>query len=766
VTVAVSIQIRGIVQGVGFRPFVFSLAQKIGLTGRVYNDGHGVVIHGEGPAEKVKEFIAALQEEKPPLARIDNLQVHYVEPHGYGDFMIIESRGEVGKTALIPPDTATCSQCLEELFNPGDPRYGYPFINCTNCGPRFTIIKDIPYDRKYTTMEGFKMCGHCNKEYHDPVNRRFHAQPNACPLCGPRLQLWDRQGGIITAAKDGKTDYEIIAEARQLLTRGFILAIKGLGGYHLACNANNEEAVAALRRLKIREDKPFAVMIREVNQVRDYCLVSPKEEELLTGRKRPIVLLRKKPGGREVASGVAPGNDFLGVMLPYTPLHHLLLEEGLILVMTSGNVSSEPIVFRDEELVDRLGGIADYFLVHNREIFRRVDDSVTRVFRGREYIIRRSRGYVPDPILVKWDLGKVLACGGEQKNVFALTRRDQVFLSHHIGDLENLETLQSFEEGVEHFQRLFNTRAELLVHDLHPEYLSTKWAMAQDIPKIGIQHHHAHIASVIAEYGLDEPVIGVAFDGTGYGLDGNLWGGEFFIGNYHNLTRVAHLKYLPLPGGAAAIREPWRMGCMYMEASLGKGFQDLSLPILREFKWENWVLLSRAVEKGINAPLTSSMGRLFDGVAAILGVRSRVNYEGQGAVELEQLAYRARGDNFHNELLFDIIEDKGQWEIDQRPVIRWLIEKMEEKAERDILAREFHRQVALLILETVVRCHKVYGLKKVVLSGGVFQNMLLLDESIKLLAKSGFEVFIHRLVPANDGGIALGQALLAKAAVL
>ncbi|MDA8234787.1 MAG: carbamoyltransferase HypF [Clostridia bacterium] len=752
------IRITGIVQGVGFRPFVFSLAEKMGLAGEVYNDGQGVVIHAEGA--RVEEFVAALPMEAPELARIDALEVQAVEPMGYEAFTIAESRGEQGRFALISPDVATCPRCLEELFDSQDPRYGYPFINCTNCGPRFTIIKDIPYDRKFTTMAGFAMCKLCGDEYHDPANRRFHAQPIACWVCGPQVQLWDNRGNIFPGEQG---DANPVEEAQRLLARGLILAIKGLGGYHLACDALNEDAVAALRERKIREDKPFAVMMKDISQVRDFCLVGVEEEELLLSNKRPIVLLQKKQEGRQLASQVAPGNDFLGVMLPYTPLHHLLLRDGGALVVTSGNISSEPIVYVDEEVVERLGGIADYFLVHNREIFRRVDDSVTRALQGGEYLLRRSRGYVPDPIRVKWDLGKVLACGGEQKNVFALTRGNQVFMSHHIGDLENLETLQSFEEGIQHFQRLFNTRAEAIVYDLHPEYLSTKWALEQELPKVGVQHHQAHIAGVMAEYGLEEPVIGVAFDGTGYGLDGNLWGGEFFLGDYRGLERVAHLKYLPLPGGGAAIKEPWRMGCMYLEAALGRDFRLLDLPFLQKVNLRNWDLLRQAVDKGINAPLTSSMGRLFDGVAAILGLRAKVNYEGQGAVELEQLAVRAAGKDFQKELLFDIIEDKGLWVIDYQRLICRLAEGLQAGVDRAALALEFHRQVALLIKEVAGRCRQVSGVNKVALSGGVFQNLLLLEAALELLKAEGFEVFIHRQVPTNDGGIALGQALLAKA---
>ncbi|TLN16697.1 carbamoyltransferase HypF, partial [bacterium] len=526
-----------------------------------------------------------------------------------------------------------------------DRRFRYPFINCTNCGPRFTIINGVPYDRPKTTMRDFVMCPDCSAEYLAPADRRFHSQPNACPVCGPQLMIRDRKGHNIDAD-------DPIQAARAALAAGKILAVKGLGGYHLACDALNEAAVRSLRARKIREEKPFAVVVKDMAAVRRYCLADEKEEELLTGSCRPIVLLQKRPDC-PAAPSVAPGNNFLGVMLPYTPIHFLLFEDGppsgngnlsdaglTALIMTSGNISDEPIAYRDEDALTRLGGIADLFLTHNREIRHRCDDSVTRAFRGREYILRRARGYAPAPLLLAREMGQLLACGGEQKNTFCLTKDRYAFVSHHIGDMENMETLASFEEGIEFYKKLFDIKPEVIVHDLHPEYLSTKYALEQEgIPLVGVQHHHAHVAACMAENGLDDKVIGISFDGTGYGTDGHIWGGEFLVSDYLDFRRAGRLAYVPMPGGAKAVREPWRMAVGYLNRTFGPDWREIC-------QWPAGIedstvsFIQAMVEKGINTPLTSSMGRLFDTVSALLGLRLAAGYEGQGAVELEQVALR------------------------------------------------------------------------------------------------------------------------------
>ncbi|WP_326945675.1 carbamoyltransferase HypF [Amycolatopsis sp. NBC_01307] len=710
----VAVRVFGVVQGVGFRPFVHQLASRLELSGFVGNDVCGVFAEVEG--EAVEAFLAALKVEAPPLAVVDEVQVREIATKGDVGFVIVESPGGGVADTLISADSATCEDCLREVGDPADRRYRYPFINCTNCGPRFTIVTGVPYDRPFTTMAGFEMCAECKREYEDPGDRRFHAQPVCCPVCGPILRF-EPGGG------------DAIQKAAAALAQGAVLAVKGLGGYHLAVGARHEEAARKLRARKHREDKPFAVMVADLGQARELAEVSEAAETALTGRQRPIVLL---PKWGELAQAVAPGNRRIGVMLPYTPLHHLLLQETGPIVLTSANVSDEPIVYRDEEL-KRLDSIADAVLTHDRPIHIRTDDSVVRIVRNREQLQRRSRGYAPEPVTLKRPAKQhLLGCGAELKNTFCLAKGRHAFLSHHIGDLENYETLKSFTEGITHFERLFAVDPVLVAHDLHPEYLSTKYALEQDVELLGVQHHHAHIASCLADNGEDGPVLGVAFDGTGYGPDGTIWGGEFLLADLTTYQRLTHLQQVAMPGGAQAIRQPWRMAASYVD-TLGRPAREDVVKLIRS---------------GLNSPLTSSAGRLFDAAAALLGVRDTVNYEGQAAIELEQLAdpaetsaYRARIDDVvHGEdLIAALLDDPGT---------------------KAVRAARFHNGVADVIARTCDRFRE--HSTTVALSGGVFQNVLLLDRTVEQLEQLGFRVLTHRQVPANDGGISLGQVAVAS----
>ncbi|MEU8630647.1 carbamoyltransferase HypF [Amycolatopsis sp. NPDC048633] len=712
----VAVRVAGVVQGVGFRPFVHALALRLGLAGFVGNDVHGVFVEAEGTPQQIEAFSAALRDQAPPLAVVDHIEIRETPATGDTGFVIVASPAGGTADTLISADPATCDDCLRELRDPADRRFRYPFVNCTNCGPRFTIVQGVPYDRPLTTMAAFAMCAECKQEYEDPADRRFHAQPVCCPACGPTLRFEPGGGDPIHAA----------AEA---IKRGTIVAVKGLGGYHLAVGARHEEAAKNLRTRKHREDKPFAVMVADLQQARELAEVGEAAEEALTSRRRPIVLLAKTG---HLAAAVAPGNRRIGLMLPYTPLHHLLLEHTGPIVLTSANVSDEPIVYRDEDL-GRLKDIADAFLVHDRPIHVRTDDSVVRIVGKKPQLQRRSRGYAPEPLSIKKTTTHLLGCGAELKNTFCLAKGRHAFVSHHIGDLENYETLKSFTEGIAHFERLFAVDPVLVAHDLHPEYLSTKYALdREDVELLGVQHHHAHIAACLADNGEDGPVLGVAFDGTGFGPDGTIWGGEFLLADLTSYQRLSHLRPVAMPGGVMAIRQPWRMAASYVD--------ELGRPAR-----EDVVKLKRS---GINSPLTSSAGRLFDAAAALLGVRDTITYEGQAAIELEQLAdlteksaYRARVDDVvHGEdLIAALLDDPGS------------------TAKR---AARFHNGVADAIARTCdrFRDHST----TVALSGGVFQNVLLLDRTIEQLAQKGFRVLTHRNVPANDGGISFGQVAVAS----
>ena len=745
-----AIRVEGIVQGVGFRPFVYTLATGLGLAGHVGNDTDGVFVEVEGAPAAVSEFLVLLERDAPPLARIERITTAPLPPSGSASFAIAASGSAGPRRTLVSADTATCADCLRELADPADRRYGYPFINCTNCGPRFTIVRDVPYDRPLTTMAGFAMCERCAAEYHDPADRRFHAQPTCCPACGPRLALLDQAGNALPG--------EPLAGAADLLAHGRVLAIKGLGGYHLAVDAGCETAAAALRARKHREDKPFAVLAADLAAARLLAEVDGAAADLLTSASRPIVLLPRRPGAA-VAEATAPGNRQLGIMLPYTPLHHLLIGAlGRPMVLTSGNVSDEPIAYDDADALARLGGIADAFLTHDRAIHIRTDDSVARVFRARPMLIRRSRGYVPEPVTVDHEFPRpVLACGAELKNTFCLAKERHAFVSHHIGDLENAETLRSFTEGIEHFRRLFDLDPQVVAHDLHPEYLSTKYALDLDgVELCGVQHHHAHIASCLADNRADGPVIGVAFDGTGYGPDGTIWGGEFLVADLATFERGGHLAPVPMPGGAAAIRQPWRMAAAYLDAAFSGAPPD-GLGVVRrnDARWAAVVALAR---RDINSPVTSSAGRLFDAVAALLDVRDVINYEGQAAVELEQLADPGEGGSYQAR-----VGDQTPFGISGCDLVRAVAEDVAAGIPREIVAARFHNGVAALIEDGCLLLRERHGLATVALSGGVFQNLLLLHGTVARLEARGFRVLVHSRVPCNDGGISLGQAVVAGA---
>jgi hydrogenase maturation protein HypF len=759
------ISVRGIVQGVGFRPFIYALARRHGLAGLVRNDVEGVHIEAEGPPEDLELFLQDIEEKAPPLAVVEALTWRPLAVLKERDFRIEESREGVRRRALISPDVATCPECLVELFDPADRRYRYPFTNCTNCGPRFTITRSVPYDRAMTTMAHFEMCPECKREYDDPSDRRFHAQPNACPVCGPLMKLLDRFGHEL----HGKPDDPILRAARMLRGQA-VVAIKGLGGYHLACDPFDERAVRTLRGRKVRQDKPFALMARDLEQVRELCRVGPEEEKLLTSPARPIVLLERKESCG-VAEEVAPRQKTLGVMLAYTPLHHLLLHDaGIPLVMTSGNNSDEPIAYRDEEAFEQLAEIADYFLIHDRPIHMRCDDSVVRVVDKETYQIRRSRGYAPAPLRVAESFGRhTLACGGELKNTFCVAKERHVFLSHHIGDLENYETLRSFQEGVEHYCRLFDVQPELVAYDLHPEYLSTKYARELEeagLPAVGVQHHHAHIASCLAdnERPASERVIGVALDGTGYGTDGAVWGGEFLEGSIETgFVRRGHLEYAPMPGGGAAIREPWRMAIAQLISLYGEE-EVLRLPLgaVRRSGERNVRLISRLVELGLNTPPTSSAGRLFDAVAALVGVPGsrRTTYEGQAAVELE-LAANGPVDRGYP---FELRPNEEGWVVETRGMVAGVVDDLLAGREVGEISSRFHRTVAELVVAGCEEIRETGGVSAVALSGGTFQNLLLMEQVVELLRGKGLTVYRHRRVPTNDGGLSLGQAMLADMA--
>ncbi len=749
---ATRLEINGIVQGVGFRPFIYQLAKRHGLTGEVANTAGGVSLVLEGPPERIGQFIDDLPRTKPPLAHIVEVTRTPEAVKGFSAFSIVKSRGDAARATLISPDVMVCADCLSEMRDPADRRFRYPFINCTNCGPRYTIIDDIPYDRPKTSMRHFRMCARCQAEYDDPENRRFHAQPNACPVCGPQVTLCDAGGRALDVA-------DPIAETTDRLRRGRIVAIKGLGGFHLAVDAVNAAAVARLRRRKHREEKPFALMCADMQRVRAIARVDAAEESLLQSIQRPIVLLQKR---REtpIADAVAPGNRHFGVMLPYTPLHHLLMEAGFAaLVMTSANLSEEPIAIGNAEAFRRLSAIADDFLVHDREIYLRSDDSIVRRSAGATRAIRRSRGYVPVPIFLRRPVASVLACGAELKNTVCLTRGRQAFVSQHIGDLENRATDDFFRLTVDHLKRILDITPEVVACDLHPDYLSTRYARElAGIPVVAVQHHHAHIAACMAENQADGPVIGLALDGTGLGSDGTVWGGEVLVVDDARFTRAAHLQPVPMPGSAAAIREPWRMALAHLQAAFGEAIDVKDLPVA-DFTDEGRVqVVLQMARQGLNSPLTSSLGRLFDGVAAIVGLRGRVAFEGQAAMQLEMIADDREDGRYA--FSWEPAADGGL-AIAVAPMIRDIVRDIRARQTPATVSARFHNTLIVMFDALCRHLRTETGIDRVALSGGVFQNDRLLSGLVDALTHSGFVPLTHRRVPANDGGIALGQAVVA-----
>ncbi len=753
------IQVSGIVQGVGFRPYVYRLAMDRNLGGNIGNTPAGVTIEIQGRPDLVEDFISRLPEEAPALAQITQVNVREMPCEPERRFEILSSSTGEPASALVSPDVAVCEDCLRELFDPRDRRHLYPFINCTNCGPRFTIVRDIPYDRPRTSMSAFAMCGKCRAEYEDPRNRRFHAQPNACWQCGPQLELWDAQGRPVEAL-DPLDPINMIEAAVKRLQSGEILAVKGLGGFHLAVDAGNEAAVKRLRLRKRRMEKPFAIMVRDLESAGRFCEIDAEARRLLSGRQRPIVLLQKRKDAA-IAETVAPNQRDLGLFLPYTPLHHLLFPAGefAALVMTSGNLSEEPIAIDNREAVDRLGGIADFFLVHDRDILLRCDDSVVRSSGGRVRQIRRSRGYVPAPVRWREELPRILAVGGELKNTICLTRHNLAFLSQHIGDLENMESIEFFGEAVAYLSRILEIEPEIVAHDLHPDYFSTKWALSRKgVRLVGVQHHHAHIASCMAENGVEGRVIGLALDGTGYGTDGQVWGGEALLAGYESFERAAHFAYAMLPGGAAAIREPWRMALSYLAQTFGGDCLALDIPFVQKLERGKAETILRMMAQRVNSPLTSSCGRLFDAVAALIGIRQEATYEAQAAIELE-MAARSSSETAGYPLA--ICRQDEHWVIDASPLFGAIVEDLRRKVCAEIISRRFHNGLVETLVRLACLLREESSLNQICLSGGTFNNSLVFENLTRDLISHGFAVFTHSQVPSGDGGLSLGQALVA-----
>jgi len=743
------ITVKGTVQGVGFRPFVYNLARSLGLTGFVLNDARGVVVEAEGEPLKVERLLEALETRPPRLARIVSINREELVPAGYSRFEIGHSAEEKEKEALVPPDVALCPDCARESLDPRDRHYHYPFTNCTNCGPRFTIVTEVPYDRKKTSMAGFAMCPDCAREYEDPADRRFHAQPVACPVCGPQVQLQDADGRPVPG------DWR--ENCWRILGEGKILALKGLGGFHLCCDALNRQTLKVLRQRKGRSHKPFAVMCRDLASVKRYCFVSEAEAELLSSLQAPIVILRRRPEAA-LPEEVAPGLKTLGVMLPYTPLHLLLFEGPFgILVMTSGNYSDLPLCKDNERVYQELGGIPDYYLLHNRPIVNRCDDSLATVTAGEVQLLRRSRGYVPRPLIVPTGNGPVvLGIGGEMKNTFCLLKKGQAFLSQHIGELESLEGEENLFSSLVNFQRLLGVEPEVVGYDLHPGYRSSR--IAESLParlSFGIQHHHAHLASCLADNGVDSAAIGVILDGTGYGEDTNLWGFEILTGDYRDFVRHYHLAYTPLPGGEQGIRQPWRVAVSYLLSFLGEDGMQAAMRLFRGMERELEVV-QYLVKRRFNSPLSCGAGRLFDAVSAMLGVCREATYEGQPAIELGEIVLEpAEGKKlppYPYSFEGEVISPAG--------IITGVLEDLQNGVDRAVISTRFHNTVLAVVVDAVKRVSSETGLKTVALSGGTWQNRYLFEVGKEDLAREGFEVLFHRQVPANDGGLSLGQAVI------
>ncbi len=756
-------EVRGVVQGVGFRPFVYRLAKKLALNGWVKNTSGNVTIQVEGSPDRVQQFVHSLKQEAPPVASIQTLNTKTIPVEKDTDFAILESTPVSGEYQPVSADIAICRDCLSEIFEPHNRRHLYPFTNCTNCGPRFTIIKQMPYDRAMTTMQPFTMCSACQAEYDNPLDRRFHAQPNACSVCGPALNLLQNDGKILQS-------HNVLEKAAELIKQGFIIAIKGIGGYQLACDATNEEVVLKLRTRKKRPGKPFALMMASIDEIKIHCLVSNDEETLLLCPQAPIVLLAWNHMLSNISSAVAQNYKHLGVMLPPTPLHHILLDYArLPLVMTSGNLSEEPICKDNDEALNRLGNIADYLVSHNREIHSQYDDSVYFMFKGSPRPLRRARGYAPSPVVLpNTSSTQILACGAEENNTFCLVKDNYAFISQHIGDMDNEETFDHFENTIDIYKNLFSISPKVVACDLHPDYMSTHYAEGlakkDDLLVVPVQHHHAHIVSCMVENGITDKVIGVAFDGTGYGEDGNLWGGEFLVCDYYKSQRKGHLEYIPMPGGAAAIRNPYRMALGYLLTLLGSSIKPEILPAFSCIPAEEITVVKQQLKRQINSPLTSSAGRLFDAVSAMTGLTLKTNYKAQAAIELEMSA--PNNVESYEPYPFTIVKINDSIIVNLKDLIQAVAVDASAGVSPQIISARFHRAVAEIILNTCGAIAQETGVRCVALSGGVFQNRLLLELAADCLESKGFKVISHRIVPCNDGGISLGQAVIADSIIL
>lgn len=765
------INVQGIVQGVGFRPFIYNLAVLCNLKGWVNNTSEGVVIDVEGTKENLNKFLRDLKFNNPPLSQVDKIDVTEKSPCGYNDFKIRESIENLEKITLVSPDIAVCKNCRNDILDINNKRYFYPFTNCTNCGPRYSIIKHIPYDRDKTTMNKFQMCSDCEKEYTNPSNRRFHAQPNACHDCGPNIFLTDRKGINIpltdiindneiayTLSSTNRKAYineRIITWTQNKLREGFVFAIKGLTGFHLTCDGENSTAVDLLRKRKHRPDKPFAVMMKDIDTVKRYCYVNSKEEELLSGMRKPIVILNKL-SNYNLPETLAPNQNTLGVMLPFTPLHELLFSKNLnVLVMTSANIHSLPLEYNNETAVEHLSGITDYFLMHNRDIFMPVDDSVSKIVLGKERIIRRSRGYVPNPLTFR-TVAPILSCGSNMKNTTCISKDNFLFLSPHNGNLENLETYEYYKRNIEHFKNIFAFSPRFIASDMHPGYYSTQYASSCNAKIIKIQHHHAHIVSCMVENKVSKKVIGLSFDGTGYGTDGKIWGSEFLICDYENFIRVGHLDYIMMPGGDSAILAPWKIGIAYLYRSLPKGNT-----YIKDFYGHKADIILKMIDRNINCIETSSMGRFFDAISSIVDVRQKITYEGQASMELEALIADNAISN-SSSYGYKVLNIKNELIIDTIPIVNSIVNDFKIGTPKNIISQRFHNTIISFSVDICKKLRLFHKINDVALSGGVFQNNYIFIGIVKSLEKEGFKVYSHSMIPTNDGGLSLGQIVIAN----
>jgi hydrogenase maturation protein HypF len=739
------IKVAGIVQGVGFRPFVYNKAMEYSIKGWVNNNSQGVFIDAEGEEDNLNSLLNSIEKNPPPLSKVDSVSYEELDVSGFSSFTIKESEREIGRITLISPDVSTCRDCFNDINDKNNRRYGYPFTNCTNCGPRFTIIKSIPYDRDKTTMSKFKMCPECSGEYKNPSNRRFHAQPNACEICGPHLFIGDSNGNSIVSGDTESLDF-----TRNMLKQGKIFAVKGLGGFHLCCDAKNADSIMELRKRKKREDKPFAVMAKDISVLSEYCVINDEEKETLEGIRKPILILKRKKE-YSLPEDLAPGQTTLGAMLPYTPLHFLLFKEGIdVLVMTSANISSLPLEYDNDKAFENLNGIVDFFLFHDRDIHISIDDSVARYIHGKIRLIRRARGYVPDPY--NFEIKEpILAMGPNMKNTFALNKEGYIFLSQFNGDLENIETVNHYKRNIKHMSSIFSFTPKYIAVDYHPNYESTKYGEDLSTSPVRIYHHHAHIVSCMVENNLDENVIGISFDGTGYGTDGKIWGSEFLISGRKSFQRSAHLEYVPLQGGDKSVIEPYRMAISYIMNSYP---YDEAFKIVSKLYGEKGLTILNIIKNKINCIDSCSIGRLFDAVSSLIGIKDIINYEGQAAIELEA---KIKPGNYQ---LYPYEIDDSIIKTDQ--IIRGILEDRVSKIDIGIISAKFHNTIIDIILKVCCSLREKHGINKVALSGGVFQNAYLLSNSIDKLEEAGFEVFTQSLFPSNDGGIALGQIVAAS----